>query len=240
VIDLQERVDVQAKDLLEAQQQRKLAVQEFTDVNEKVNEWRSKHIKLSNEFMRKEDELLDIKQDLDKKERMLDEWRTQAHTANERIKVLENEKVELQSRLSSIEAAAVANKMAGEAEATAANELSKKQEELLSEQLSKEVKQLELKLTNSLAQISQLEDSNTSLLNEAQATKEKNTLQMRDLNAKFQEQLSDLSSSKEKEINFLHSEIKKLTEEIEKVIIVVPFLFFFLYILIQQVKFLCL
>jgi serine/threonine-protein kinase MRCK len=214
VIDLQERVDVQAKDLLEAQQQRKLAVQEFTDVNEKVNEWRSKHIKLSNEFMRKEDELLDIKQDLDKKERMIEEWRTQLHTANERIKVLENEKVELQTRLSSIEAA---NKIAGEAEASAASELSKKQEELLSEQLSKEVKQLELKLTNSLAQISQLEDANANLANEAQANKEKNTLQIRELNTKFQEELSDLSSSKEKEIAFLHSEIKKLTEEIEKV-----------------------
>ena len=35
--DLHERVCLQAKDLAEAQSQRKLAVQEFTDVNEKVN-----------------------------------------------------------------------------------------------------------------------------------------------------------------------------------------------------------
>lgn len=62
IFDLQERVNLQAKDLQEAQTQRKLAVQEFTDVNEKVNELRSKNVKLSNELLNKEDEIEDLKQ----------------------------------------------------------------------------------------------------------------------------------------------------------------------------------
>ena len=49
VFDLQERTNLQAKDLLEAQNQRKLAVQEFADVNEKVNELRAKNSRIAGE-----------------------------------------------------------------------------------------------------------------------------------------------------------------------------------------------
>jgi serine/threonine-protein kinase MRCK len=77
--DLQDRVSLQARDLQEAQTQRKLAVQEFTDVNEKVNELRSKNSKLSNDLLNKEDELEEFKTisklELEKRDKQLGELR---------------------------------------------------------------------------------------------------------------------------------------------------------------------
>lgn len=52
---MQERVNLQAKELQEAQTLRKQAVQEVTDVNDKVNELRSKNVKLSNELLARDD-----------------------------------------------------------------------------------------------------------------------------------------------------------------------------------------
>jgi serine/threonine-protein kinase MRCK len=100
--DLQERANFQAKDLQEAQTQRKLAVQEFTDVNEKVNELRSKNVKLSNDLLNKEDEIeelkrtnLDFKFELDKREKIIEEFKMQIQCFTESIFKLENEKMEL-------------------------------------------------------------------------------------------------------------------------------------------------
>jgi serine/threonine-protein kinase MRCK len=77
IFDLQERVNLQAKDLQEAQTQRKLAVQEFTDVNEKFNELRSKNVKLSNQLLNKEDEIDELKLEADKGSRTLDDLKSQ-------------------------------------------------------------------------------------------------------------------------------------------------------------------
>lgn len=100
--DLQERANFQAKDLQEAQTQRKLAVQEFTDVNEKVNELRSKNVKLSNDLLNKEDEIeelrrtnLDLKFELDKREKLIEEFKLQIQCFTDSIFKLENEKMEL-------------------------------------------------------------------------------------------------------------------------------------------------
>jgi uncharacterized coiled-coil DUF342 family protein len=87
--------------LQEAQNQRKLAVQEFTDVNEKVNELRSKNNKLSNEILNKEDEIDDLKRtinenknELEKREKLIDDLRSQLTTLNASIEQLEIEKAE--------------------------------------------------------------------------------------------------------------------------------------------------
>ncbi len=105
--DLQERANFQAKDLQDAQTQRKLAVQEFTDVNEKVNELRSKNVKLSNDLLNKEDEIeelkrsnLDYKFELDKREKITEEFKIQINCFTDSIFKLENEKMELLKKLS--------------------------------------------------------------------------------------------------------------------------------------------
>ena len=97
---------MQAKDLQEAQNQRKLAVQEFTDVNEKVNELRSKINKYSNELLNKEDEIEDLKRtiretraEFDKRDKQADELRSQIAGCHETIKQLESDKLEALQRL---------------------------------------------------------------------------------------------------------------------------------------------
>lgn len=106
IYDLQERTNLQAKDLQEAQNQRKLAVQEFTDVNEKVNELRSKNNKLSNELLNKEDEIDDLKRacheakvESDKRDKITDDFKSQIATLNDSIKILENEKSDALQKL---------------------------------------------------------------------------------------------------------------------------------------------
>ncbi len=91
----------------EAQNQRKLAVQEFTDVNEKVNELRSKSNKLANELLNKEDEIDDLKRSLvelkiesDKREKLAqDEFKFQLTALSDTIKQLEIEKLDALQKL---------------------------------------------------------------------------------------------------------------------------------------------
>lgn len=96
--DLQERSSLQARDLLEAQQQRKLAVMEFTDVNEKVNELRSKNHKLSSDMLAREDEIDELKRqlaeskgELDKRDRLIEELRLKVDAYIDKISKQENE-----------------------------------------------------------------------------------------------------------------------------------------------------
>ena len=101
ITDLQERVALQAKDLQEAQTQRKLAVQEFTDVNEKVKELRSKNVKLGNDLLNKEDEVEDLKRacaehkhEMDKRDKTIDEFKSQVASFKENLARLESERHE--------------------------------------------------------------------------------------------------------------------------------------------------
>ena len=96
--DLQERSSLQARDLLEAQQQRKLAVMEFTDVNEKVNELRSKNHKLSSDMLAREDEIDELKRqlteskgELDKRDRLIEELRLKVDAYIDKISKQESE-----------------------------------------------------------------------------------------------------------------------------------------------------
>lgn len=98
LVDLQERSSLQARDLLEAQQQRKLAVMEFTDVNEKVNELRSKNYKLASDMLAREDEIDELKRQLadarievEKRDRLVDELRTKVDAYIDKITKQESE-----------------------------------------------------------------------------------------------------------------------------------------------------
>ena len=97
--DLQERVTLQAKDLQEAQTQRKLAVQEFTDVNAKVNELRSKNVKLGSDLLDRDDEIEELrracaaaKADLARSDKACDEYRTQLAGVKDTLAKLERER----------------------------------------------------------------------------------------------------------------------------------------------------
>lgn len=99
---MQGRINLQAKDLQDAQIQRKRAVQEFTDVNEKVNELRSKNYKLSNDLLNREDEIEELKRsvnenrvELDKRDKLVDDLRLKIDAFIDSIAKLENEKLEL-------------------------------------------------------------------------------------------------------------------------------------------------
>ncbi len=98
---------MQAKDLSEAQNQRKLAVQEFTDVNEKLNELRSKNAKLASDLLKKEDEIDELKRfinetkfEFEKRDHLTEELKTQLVSFTETIGRLEAEKLDALQRLS--------------------------------------------------------------------------------------------------------------------------------------------
>lgn len=86
----------------EAQIQRKLAVQEFTDVNEKVNELRSKNYKLTNDLLNREDEIEDLKRcqnenklELERRDKLIEDLKQKIDSFIDSIGKLENEKLEL-------------------------------------------------------------------------------------------------------------------------------------------------
>ena len=106
VFDLQERTNLQAKDLLEAQNQRKLAVQEFTDVNEKVNELRAKNSRIAGELLNREDEIDDLRRavgelkgEAERREKASEDLRQQVVCLSESVSRLENEKSEALQRI---------------------------------------------------------------------------------------------------------------------------------------------
>jgi len=213
---LQERSNLQAKDLQEAQNQRKLAVQEFTDVNEKVNELRSKNNKFSTELLNKEDEIDDLKRssnelrtDLEKRDRQLDDLRSQIATLNETIKELENEKQILneRSKIAADQAAPVVVEPAVDESLVELNA-----------QLNKEIRQLQAQMEASSLEVEELRLVNGQLQVDIQGIKDKSAANQREQHAQMQEQLAELTGAKEKEISFLQAEMKKLLEENEKVI----------------------
>ncbi len=97
-------------------------------------------------------------------------------------------------------------------------QITQKLEDSLNEinlQLNKEIKLLQSQLSVNNSQMTQLEETNLSLLNEIQSIKEKNNQVLRESNDKFQEQLEDTIQSKDKEIQFLQNEMNKLNQEID-------------------------
>lgn len=216
IFDLQERTNLQAKDLSEAQNQRKLAVQEFTDVNEKVNELRSKNNKISNELLNKEDEVDDLKRavnelkaESDKREKVTEDLRQQLVGLNETISQLESEKSEALQRILLNESTKVDQPPTPQP--VVDDSLAE-----LNTQLTKELKQLQTQLETSTQQISDLETQNSVLQADIQQIKEKNAANQLQQQSKFQEQLTDVNQAKEKETSFLQVEMKKLEEENQK------------------------
>ncbi len=223
VIDLQERIGLQAKDLQDAQTQRKLAVQEFTDVNEKVNELRSKNVKLSNDLLNKEDEYEELKRSFnelkhewDKRERSQEDFKSQVKLLNDAINRLESEKIEALKQV----AALSAHTATPTTESSSSNETEVKSaiaDDTLSElnvQLNKEIKSLQIQLTENNTQISQLQEANQALIGEIQMIKEKNVQLQRESSSKLKEQIDEIIASKDKEISLIQNEMSKQVDDI--------------------------
>jgi len=203
IVDLQERANLQAKDLQEAQTQRKLAVQEFTDVNDKVKELRSKNAKISNDLLNKEDEIEELKRlcathkfELEKRDKTIDDFKIQIVNFKENLNKLEAERQEfLQQNL-----------------ILKTNESST--DDIHVEEASKSVENKEmLEMQQQLqAQISELESRNLSFLNELEETKQKHL----EACGKLYEEFSQTIELKENEIKLAQTEIARLNTEIEQ------------------------
>jgi len=203
IVDLQERANLQAKDLQEAQTQRKLAVQEFTDVNDKVKELRSKNAKISNDLLNKEDEIEELKRlcathkfELEKRDKTIDDFKIQIVNFKENLNKLEAERQEfLQQNL-----------------ILKTNESST--DDIHVEEASKSVENKEmLEMQQQLqAQINELESRNLSFLNELEETKQKHL----EACGKLYEEFSQTIELKENEIKLAQTEIARLNTEIEQ------------------------
>jgi serine/threonine-protein kinase MRCK len=221
VYDLQERVNLQAKDLSEAQNQRKLAVQEFTDVNEKVNELRSKNAKLSNDILKKEDEIDELKRLLNENKFEIDEFKLQISSYNETIMKLEADLQQQQQQRKEDKSITLTDNLKSESETIddlTSDIVKMIEDESLKEmntQLNKDLKQLEQQQLQNLLQIEQLQELNTNLNNEIQSINERNLLVIQDLNDKLTSQLIQFNDVKEKEFFYFKTEIQKLNEENE-------------------------
>ncbi len=193
-----------------------MAVQEFTDVNEKVNELRSKNNKFSTELLNKEDEIDDLKRathelktDLEKRDKQLEDLKLQIAALNETIKELENEKQILN------ESSKIA---ADQAPPVVLEPVIDESLVELNAQLNKEIKQLQAQMEASGVEVDELRIANGQLQADIQSVKDKNAANQREQHMQMQEQLAELTGAKEKEISFLQAEMKKLLEENEKVI----------------------
>lgn len=218
-VELKEQVTMQAKDLQDAQQQRKLVVQEFTDLNEKFDELRSKNVKLQNESMNKEDQIINIireledsRYDSEKKDRQIEELRLKLQNLSEVVISMENEKKDFMKQLSD------------ESGLDKINQESRLTE--LNNQLNLDLSLVKSNLELCDNEITQLKETNTNLLNEIQAIKERNSALIKENSVKFEEQIKEVVQAKDKEINFLKNENKKHLEENEKVFLF-EVLFFF-------------
>ncbi len=96
-------------------------------------------------------------------------------------------------------------------------------------QLGKEIKQLEFQISQHSVQIEQLEETNRNLQTEIQSITERNSVSMQEANDKFNQQLTDLSETREKEILDFKTDLQKVNEENENVSD--NFFFFFLRII---------
>ena len=206
IVDLQERVSLQAKDLQEAQTQRKLAVQEFTDVNDKVKELRSKNVKLSNDLLNKEDEIEELKRlcathrfDLDKRDKTIEDFKIQILNYKENLNKLEAERQEfLQQNL-------ILKTNESSTDDTAENEEACKTTENKDESKEMLVQQFQ-------AQINELENRNLNFLNELEETKQKHL----EACNKLYDEFSRTIDSKDSEIKIAQAEIEKLNLDIEQ------------------------
>lgn len=75
--NLQEINQTQSKELQDSQLKCKLAVQEFTEQNDKVNELRSKNTKLTNDLIASDEKLYELKSLLNQKERLISDLERQ-------------------------------------------------------------------------------------------------------------------------------------------------------------------
>jgi DNA repair exonuclease SbcCD ATPase subunit len=215
ILDLQEEIRVQKQDLQDAQVQRKRAIQEFTENAEKISELRSKNSKLNNQVISQADELDDLKRELklnnDKQEKINDEL----NQVRDELKRMQNEKEE--EKLEKENQIESKTELENGEDIQAASVIVDDTLNELNAQLNKEIKNYQLLIVNNNTQINELEEKNSLLTGDIQQLKDKHSQLQMQLNAKHTEQLTELTHSKEKEIQFLKDEIDKLKQENEQV-----------------------
>ena len=79
---------MQTKNFQDAQMQRKHTMQEYTELNDKFNEFRLKNSKLQQDLMKYEDKMESLEKNLVKKERVIDEVEKLNEKLQHEIKVI--------------------------------------------------------------------------------------------------------------------------------------------------------
>lgn len=164
---------------------------EFTDVNEKVNELRSKNYKLSSDMLTREDEIDELRRQLadargeaEKRERLVDELRAKVDAYVDKLTKQENER----------------------------NEQHVQPERDL-QLIDEATEQLRQQLNTLQTQLTAQDDAHTQAI---QATKEKLQNMLGEQKQAFESQISALTASKEHELALVQSELAKQTQECDK------------------------
>ncbi|CAH1263897.1 CDC42BPA [Branchiostoma lanceolatum] len=243
LIEAQERLKTQNKELKDAHAQRRLAMQEFSEINDKMSELRSQKQKLSRLVREKEDEIdiamqkvenlrhdvrkldkakKDLQATVDDLQAEIQKERKLRERGDQYSKQLEDE-LETLKRRQVGRSSSIADSEKEKELARVKAELEKKEvfleEELARTQAahSKEVKDEQANLVQSLKE--QLQDAETSqakLQREVQVLQDKVGQTRRESVNEHQEMIADMQRKHEREKNMLQEENRKLISEIDK------------------------
>ncbi|XP_078673567.1 serine/threonine-protein kinase MRCK alpha-like isoform X6 [Branchiostoma floridae x Branchiostoma belcheri] len=243
LIEAQERLKTQNKELKDAHAQRRLAMQEFSEINDKMSELRSQKQKLSRLVREKEDEIdiamqkvenlrhdvrkldkakKDLQATVDDLQAEIQKERKLRERGDQYSKQLEDE-LETLKRRQVGRSSSIGDSEKEKELARVKAELEKKEvfleEELARTQAahSKEVKDEQANLVQSLKE--QLQDAETSqakLQREVQVLQDKVGQTRRESVNEHQEMIADMQRKHEREKNMLQEENRKLISEIDK------------------------
>ncbi|XP_013414269.1 serine/threonine-protein kinase MRCK alpha isoform X3 [Lingula anatina] len=232
---LQERYRTQTKELKDAIGQRKLAIEELTNITERLEDTRSGKQKLQRQLRDKEEELEDsrlkldnLKQDLRKAEKakrdlqtQLDESTAEASKQSKLRERSESYAKELEQEIETMK-----QKSLGRTPSTSNLETTQEINRLKAELEKKEVQYEEmiarLKQKHSTAiqdlhyQIQDIDNKKTEKEREVQTLKEKIDLTKKENISNYQENINDIKRKNEREKTLLEQENLRLTKEVEK------------------------
>ncbi|XP_066279776.1 serine/threonine-protein kinase MRCK alpha-like isoform X15 [Branchiostoma lanceolatum] len=235
LIEAQERLKTQNKELKDAHAQRRLAMQEFSEINDKMSELRSQKQKLSRLVREKEDEIdiamqkvenlrhdvrkldkakKDLQATVDDLQAEIQKERKLRERGDQYSKQLEDE-LETLKRRQVGRSSSIADSEKEKELARVKAELEKKEvfleEELARTQAahSKEVKSLK-------EQLQDAETSQAKLQREVQVLQDKVGQTRRESVNEHQEMIADMQRKHEREKNMLQEENRKLISEIDK------------------------
>lgn len=160
-------------------------MQEFTDVNEKVNELRSKNVKITNDLLKSEDAIHELKQELNKKDKFIEDLEKQIDFFLSERRQLQHEKQQEIKKVDEVDA----NIKLNELNLTLQKELSIKENDL-----------------------SSLANENNELKRELNKVKER----INENSLKYEQQISEISLLKDKEVQYFQNEYNKVALDNER------------------------